>query len=125
MSKPVIPQHCIVHAVELTPAGATVRYRCVREGMMETGQHWYERKTPEGHSERGNYPIVHLKKIRVVKYRGATTSGNGSRVDFVLSPDSVTCRREGRELVCQEKGSAKGFSGVRKAKKKRRSKRRA
>lgn len=98
MARSLVPKHCIVSSIELdgTVGGrATVRFRCVRDGFVETGQYQYPHKGG-GYS---NYPTK-VVKARSVRFRGMTVTGQ-ARVDFVLSPASAVCQKEGREIACR------------------------
>lgn len=96
MARSLVPRRCIVHAIELDGAGrAEVRYRCEREGYMETGQYWY----PTKGGGKSNYPSK-IVKARSVRFRGMTVTGQ-ARVDFVLSPASAVCKKDGREISCK------------------------
>jgi hypothetical protein len=95
----LVPKHCIVHSIELDGKGrAEIRYRCVRDGQMERGQHTYEK--PGGVT--GNYPSRTVKASSV-SFRGMTVSGP-ARMGFVLSPASAVCHKQGREIRCKLQG---------------------
>jgi hypothetical protein len=114
----LVPKNCIVSSITLdgTAGGrAEVRYRCVRDGMVETGQYKYP--TKHGYS---NYPSK-VVKARSVRFRGMTVTGQ-ARVDFVLSPASAVCHKDGREIACKLVGDTSGesLSGVRANRRRRR-----
>lgn len=107
----LVPKHCIVHAIELdgTVGGrATVYYRCVRDGHMETGQYQYSIKGG-GFS---NYPRK-VVKAHSVSFRGSTVTGQ-ARVGFVLSPANAVCFKQGREINCKLEGdtNSPGLQGL-------------
>lgn len=113
----LVPKHCVVHSIELDGRGrAHVRFRCVRNGMMETGQHSY----PSPGGGVGNYPSK-VVKARSVSFRGMTVSGE-ARLGFVLSPASAVCHKNGREISCKLQGdtSSAGLSGLKRRRGRRR-----
>jgi hypothetical protein len=78
--------------------------------MVETGQYKYPIK-----GGWSNYPSK-IVKARSVSFRGAIMTGTGSRMDFVLSPASAVCHKDGREIRCKLEGdtSSSGLLGMRK-----------
>jgi hypothetical protein len=56
--------------------------------------------TPEGGV--GNYPSALIKNVRAIRTPGSSVTGYGARVDFVLSPRHVTCRKTAHdtEIAC-------------------------
>jgi len=93
MGKAIIPKGCLVHSIHLDGKGkADVGYRCGDEG----GGKVYSQ--PGGGV--GNYPHRLLRGITHVRFGDMTASGQ-ARLGFTLIPRSVTCRREGREIVCE------------------------
>lgn len=115
MARRLIPKQCIVQSIELDGHGnAEIRYRCVREGRMETGQHTYP--TKHGFS---NYRSVNVKATSV-NFRGMHVYGN-AHMGFVLSPASAVCRRRGKEITCHLEGntSSSSLSGVKRKRKRR------
>lgn len=112
MAKRLVPKHCVVHSIELLGGGrAAVRYRCVRDGLVESGQHSYS--TPSGVS---NYPSKTVKADSV-SFRGVTVSGR-ARMGFVLSPDNAECHKDGRTIRCKIVGGG-SLSGVSQKKRRR------
>jgi hypothetical protein len=115
MARSLVPKHCVVHAIELDGRGnAEVRFRCVRDGMMETGQHNYPTRTGVS-----NYPSKRVK-ARSVSFRGMNVSGN-ARLGFVLSPAQAVCSKNGSEISCKLVGdkSSASLEGLRGRRKRR------
>ena len=103
----LIPKNCIVHAIELHGDGrAEIRYRCVRDGHMETGQHQYPIKG-------GGYSNYRSKtvKARSVSFRGMSVYGQ-AHLGFQISPNSAVCHKDGREIRCKLEGPTAGFQGL-------------
>lgn len=99
----IAPKNCIVTRVELDGKGnAEIGYRCERDGYMETGQHSYT--SPSGGT--ANYPSKRVK-ARTVAFRGMYVSGP-ARVDFVMSPASAVCHKNGSEIRCKLEGETSG-----------------
>ena len=112
------PKNCIVSSITLLPGGrAEIRFRCVRDGMIETGQYQY----PIKGGGFSNYPSK-IVKARSVSFRGATMTGTGSRMDFVLSPASAVCHKDGRAIRCKLEGdkSLPSLEGLQRKRKRKR-----
>ena len=88
------PKGCQVAWVDLQSKGALVGYRC-----GDTGSKWYP--TPGG--GQSNYPQAFVRGVSTINVPGASISGYGARVGFVLSPRYVRCekREHDRELTCR------------------------
>jgi len=89
------PKGCHVRYVELRPKReAYVGYDCGEGGggtfPLPEGGGW------------SNYPKALVKNASGVNVPGSFVTGYGARVDFVLSPRHVTCRKTAsdRELTC-------------------------
>lgn len=84
------PKGCHVRWVELKPGReALVGYDCGNGGAG------LDFDVPGG--GRSNYPKTLVKKTSSVHVSGSHITGHGARVDFVLMPDSVTCRKTASE----------------------------
>lgn len=108
------PKPCIVHSVELRPAGgAIVRYRCgIASNEDEFGRQGpFKLADGEG---IGTYPSKLLPRVRTLRFRGLSVRGPAT-AHFVLSPAAAVCRQVKDELQCSLEGntSSKSLAGAR------------
>lgn len=104
----LVPKNCIVHAIQLRGDGrAEIRFRCVRDGRMETGQHQYPIKG-------GGFSNYRSKVVKAgsVYFRGMNVYGQ-AHLGFQISPNSAVCHKEGREIRCKLEGPTAGLAGLR------------
>ena len=89
MAKNITPKHCHVAGIELDGKGnAELRLSCPRNPSDFLSQ-------PEYHSRN-------LRGIRSVHLNEGTVSG-AAKMGFVVSPDWVTCARDGIALRCKRR----------------------
>lgn len=100
---------CIVAHASIVSKGVVIGYRCGDTGQGNDLPY----ATHDG--GRSNYPSTLLTGATSIHVDGATVTGVGSRVGFVLAPRKATCRKKAgeREVVCKVYASGAGLRGPR------------
>lgn len=100
---------CIVNSATITPKGVMISYRCGNDG------HGSDLPYDTADGGRSNYPSTLLTGATSIHVDGATVSGVGARVGFVVSPGKATCRKKSsdRQVVCKVYTPGAGLGGTR------------